>query len=227
MNDSMFNGFPLPEDETAYWMAKIQRQSDGVLAMERMEQIVTNNSGEYDVGRDQRYAIGELFGLAFSGAGTQTNQIYLCPIMFERDVCIDQFLVNVTTGAASSSFVVGIYEADHDVDSAYPGQLVACTPVLSATSTAVVSSYVCVTLKANTLYWLAFTKTGTAQYRLSGIGNRPVLMAGATLAASEGNLYTVAWTWASNLPGVFPTGMVCDVLNVSDGWPVVALGVAA
>lgn len=214
MSDQCTFGFPQPGDDSMAWMDGAGRHAEGPLAVEKSFRAPYTD--DYDYFNDQRFYSTMHTGQALQGGlAPGLNQLVATPIMFDRDVVVDRFSINASAAVAGGpKFIFGIYEADRDLDNMWPGSLVGITPVLTAAGSRVNTVYTCVPLRANTLYWVAYSADSTAVanaafmamnaanplgfYEIGGIDTAMGTVGGCWI--------TVSYTFASNLPSYFPNG---------------------
>ena len=139
------------------------------------------------------------------------NTLYAVPMVLRRSVTIDELGLYVATGVASTNVLLGIYT---NVMGA-PGALVAQVAAAASTATSDVGASAAVspsvTLPAG-LYWFACLFDGapsvnavTAASGALGV-NALVGNSGLTLVTKVGTTgVSAASTYASGLPGTFPT----------------------
>lgn len=151
------------------------------------------------------------YGTPFVEFGALTNQtgglLSCTPIWVPRSLSVDALEIEVTTGAATSNFRMGIYE---DTGLGFPGALVAGSEVSVATTAAGIQTGVIAAALTQGLYWLAGVRQGTGNPTMVGIaGYTGVVGTSGALRISGG--MGAGWrdgvgNHAGALPNPFPSG---------------------
>ena len=145
-------------------------------------------------------------------ASAQTiNVLKTCPVVFPRDVVIDQISFNVTAaGGVGSVSMIGVYDTEGDFSKWYPSRLLWNSLSLDTrTNTGVLKNSCIIPCEANRLYWLAFT-CGTAAPTCrcaTNAGAWPIGGWDHLLGTTPGNFVTVSSTYSANgMPTIYPRG---------------------
>lgn len=115
-----------------------------------------------------------------------TNRCDFVPFMPNRNITVSSMGGEVTTGVASSNFLLGIYG---DNGSGKPGNKLVESATLSGVTVQVLNHTIPggFTFQAGTLYWLAFLSSSTTTFRALAIGGMHSL--GLVNAGAHGNIW--------------------------------------
>jgi hypothetical protein len=153
------------------------------------------------------YAAGLMTGVTLGTFTMTANRLYAMPFVSpRRGATIDDIEIYVTTGAASTSAIMGLYtnSAENDL---YPDELVAQGAVeLDTTTNAQKRTWnIAYTLIPGQLYWLAVVANGAPVIRGISTNQTHYILGTASSANTTWTTHLYAThTYDSSLPSTFP-----------------------
>ena len=154
------------------------------------------------------YAAGLLTAVTLATFTMTGNRIFAMPFVSpRRGGTIGDIEIYVTTGAATTSAVMGLYENTSE-SGLYPGTLVASgVPELTTTTSSEKRTWtINYTLKPGVLYWLAVVSNGAPVIRGLSTNQAHYILGTASSANTTWTTHLYAThTYNSTLPASFPT----------------------
>lgn len=154
------------------------------------------------------YAAGLMTGVTLATFTMTANRLYAMPLVSpRRGSTIDDIEIYVTTGAASTSAIMGLYTNGGESD-LYPNTLVASASAeLDTTTTAQKRTWnIAYTLNPGQLYWLAVVSNGAPVIRGLSTNQAHYILGTASSANTTWTTHLYAThTYNSSLPSTFPT----------------------
>lgn len=154
------------------------------------------------------YAAGLMTGVTLGTFTMTANRLYAMPFVSpRRGATIDDIEIYVTTGAVSTSAIMGLYTNSTESD-LYPDELVAQGAVqLDTTTTAQKRTWnIAYTLIPGQLYWLAVVANGAPVIRGLSTNQAHYILGTASSANTTWTTHLYAThTYDGSLPSTFPT----------------------
>jgi len=154
------------------------------------------------------YAAGLMTGVTLGTFTMTANRLYAMPFVSpRRGATIDDIEIYVTTGAVSTSAIMGLYTNSTESD-LYPDELVAQGAVeLDTTTNSQKRTWnIAYTLLPGQLYWLAVVANGAPVIRGLSTNQTHYILGTASSANTTWTTHLYAThTYDSSLPSTFPT----------------------
>ena len=154
------------------------------------------------------YAAGLMTGVTLGTFTMTANRLYAMPFVSpRRGATIDDIEIYVTTGAASTSAIMGLYTNSTESD-LYPDELVAqgAVELDTATNAQKRTWNIAYTLIPGQLYWLAVVANGAPVIRGLSTNQAHYILGTASSANTTWTTHLYAThTYDSSLPSTFPT----------------------